>query len=59
MVSIVCTTEWLKSFSGKGLVDESLVGQPDFAASVALGTELTVLIATHLGLPVSTGRVAV
>jgi inorganic phosphate transporter, PiT family len=54
MVSIVFATELLKSFSGKGLVDESLAGQPDFAASVALGTGLTVLIATRLGLPVST-----
>lgn len=44
----------LERFSGKGLVDAALVGDPRFAASVALGAGLTVLAATRLGLPIST-----
>ena len=44
----------LKAFSGKGLVAESLVGDPGYAAAVALGAGLTVLLATRLGMPIST-----
>ena len=44
----------IRSFSGKGLVDDSLAAQPAFAAAVALGTGLTVLLATRLGMPIST-----
>lgn len=54
IVAIALAGALLKTFSGKGLVDEALVGQPGFAAAVALGAALTVLIATRLGLPVST-----
>ena len=41
-------------FSGKGLVDDAMAAQPAFAASVALGAGLTVLLATRFGMPVST-----
>lgn len=44
----------LKTFSGKGLVADALVQRPEFAAAVACGAGLTVLLATRLGLPVST-----
>jgi len=44
----------LKSFSGKGLVDASLVTSVDYGAAVALGAGLTVLLATRLGMPIST-----
>lgn len=44
----------LKTFSGKGLVADALVLRPDFATAVACGAGLTVLLATRLGLPVST-----
>ena len=44
----------LKSFSGKGLVDASLVQSLNYGAAVALGAGLTVLIATKIGMPVST-----
>lgn len=47
-------TTLLKTFSGKGLVADSLVQLPEFAASVACGAALTVLLATRFGLPVST-----
>ena len=44
----------LKTFSGKGLVADALVQRPDFAAAVACGAGLTVLLATRFGFPVST-----
>ncbi|MCH7687873.1 MAG: anion permease, partial [Planctomycetes bacterium] len=44
----------IKSFSGKGLVDDAIAAQPAFAAAVALGAGLTVLLATRFGMPIST-----
>ncbi len=44
----------IKSFSGKGLVDDAIATQPAFAAAVALGAGLTVLLATRFGMPIST-----
>jgi PiT family inorganic phosphate transporter len=44
----------IKSFSGKGLVDDAIATQPAFAAAVALGAGLTVLMATRIGMPIST-----
>ena len=44
----------IKSFGGKGLIDDAIVIQPEFAAAVALGAGLTVLIATRIGMPIST-----
>ena len=44
----------IKSFGGKGLVEDAIASQPNFAAAVALGAGLTVLIATRIGMPVST-----
>lgn len=44
----------LQNFSGKGLVEESLVLSPPYGTAVALGAGLTVLLATRFGLPVST-----
>ena len=41
-------------FSGKGLVDADLIAQPPFMAGVALAASITVLLATYLGLPIST-----
>lgn len=53
------TSLWLadglvQSFSGKGLVPDAVVLAPTFLAAVALGAAGTVLLATRLGLPVST-----
>lgn len=42
------------TFSGAGLVPDSLVGDPAFAGSVLLAAALTVSIATLAGYPVST-----
>lgn len=44
----------IKSFGGKGLVDDLVASQPAFAAAVGAGAGLTVLIATRIGMPVST-----
>jgi PiT family inorganic phosphate transporter len=44
----------IKSFGGKGLIDDAIVTQPGFAAAVALGAGVTVLIATRIGMPIST-----
>lgn len=44
----------LKSFSGRGLVDDGLVADPNYAGAVALGAGLTVLLATRFGMPIST-----
>ncbi|GAA4351607.1 inorganic phosphate transporter [Hymenobacter saemangeumensis] len=44
----------VKNFSGKGLVPDALLQQPAFAIAVAGGAALTVLLATRIGMPVST-----
>ncbi len=44
----------LARFSGKGVVPDSLTGNPVFGAAVAIGAGLTVLLATRLGMPIST-----
>lgn len=44
----------LKTFSGRGLVDAALVVDPAFVAAVASGSALTILLATWIGMPVST-----
>jgi PiT family inorganic phosphate transporter len=53
------TAMWLASsllatFSGKGLVDATLVAHADYAAAVGWGAALTVVVATRVGLPIST-----
>lgn len=44
----------LKKFSGKGLVPDTLVGSEQFLLAIALGAAITVILATFLGLPIST-----
>lgn len=44
----------VRAFSGKGLVPDSVVGDPGFLASVSLGAGATVLAAAAVGLPIST-----
>jgi len=52
--ALVLGRELLRAFGGKGLVPPEVVGDPLFAAAVALAAGLTVLLATRLGFPVST-----
>ncbi len=44
----------LDTFSGRGLVPDAIASAPAFSASVGLGAAATVLLATYLGLPIST-----
>lgn len=54
LAAVLLAGKLLKTFSGKGLVDEALVANADYAAAVALGAGLTVLLATRIGMPIST-----
>jgi PiT family inorganic phosphate transporter len=54
VTSIFLAGELLKRFSGQGLVADALVAAPPFLVSVALGTGITVVVATRLGMPIST-----
>lgn len=52
--SLFLAQSLLKSFSGKGLVPDELVGSEEFLLAVAIGAGTTVLIATLTGFPIST-----
>jgi PiT family inorganic phosphate transporter len=52
--SVVLAAALLRTFGGKGLVPDSVVGDPNFLVSVAVGAAATVLLATRVGLPIST-----
>ncbi len=47
-------TRLVKTFTGKGLVPDSVIADPAFLAAVALGAGLTVLLAARFGIPIST-----
>jgi PiT family inorganic phosphate transporter len=53
-VAIFGSSAMLSSFSGKGLVADSLTVQPSFLFAVAAGAAIANLLATRLGFPVST-----
>jgi len=54
MTALVLAGKLLKNFSGRGLVIDSLAAEPNYVAAVALGAGLTVLLATRIGMPIST-----
>ena len=54
IVSIFFASVLVKNFSGKGLVPDQLLLTPQFAISVAIGAAITVMLATKIGMPVST-----
>lgn len=54
LVSMVLAESLLRKFTGKGLVEASLVGTAPFMLAIAAGAGATVLLATRLGFPIST-----
>lgn len=52
--AIFLASTLVKNFSGKGLVPDALIQTPEFAVSIALGAGITVLLATKIGMPIST-----
>jgi PiT family inorganic phosphate transporter len=54
LASVILATGLLKTFSGKGLVPDSVVGDPAFLVSVGAAAAATVWLATRVGLPIST-----
>jgi PiT family inorganic phosphate transporter len=54
LLALLLAQGLVQTFTGKGLVADSVTAQPAFLTAVSLGAALTVLLATRLGLPVST-----
>lgn len=47
-------TQLMHTFSGKGLVPDAVLTNPDFLTAVILGAGLTVFLAARFGVPIST-----
>lgn len=54
LTALFISAKLISSFSGKGLLPDMVVNNPDFLISVGLGAALTVCIATRIGIPIST-----
>lgn len=54
LLSVLLANGLVKQFSGKGLVPDEIVALPVFALAVGTGAASAVLIATRVGLPIST-----
>ncbi len=54
LMSLALAQSLVAQFSGKGLVPDDVVGNPQFILSVGLGAAATVAVATRAGLPIST-----
>jgi inorganic phosphate transporter, PiT family len=54
LTAVILAEKLLKSFSGKGLVAADIVNSASYGSAVALGAGLTVLLATRIGMPIST-----
>ncbi len=54
VASVFLAEALIQAFSAKGLVPDSIAASPTFLASVAAGAGGTVILATLLGLPIST-----
>jgi len=54
VAAVLLAEKLLSNFSGKGLVDNELTTHPQYLAAVACGAGLTVLVATFVGMPIST-----
>lgn len=54
LLALVLASGLVQTFSGRGLVPDSVAGESQFLAAVGLGAAITVLVATRAGLPIST-----
>lgn len=54
LLALTLASGLLKAFSGKGLVEPALLTDPAFMAAVGLAAAGTVMVATVVGLPIST-----
>ena len=54
VVSVAIARNLVTTFSGKGLVPDSLAASPAFAMAVGLGAAFTIFAATYIGMPTST-----
>jgi inorganic phosphate transporter, PiT family len=54
LLTLALAAGLVRAFSAKGLVPDAVAASPVFLGAAALGAALTVLLATILGLPVST-----
>jgi len=54
LASIFVAYGLVKTFSGKGLVPQSIATAPEFLTAVAIGAAITVMVATITGFPIST-----
>ncbi|MBI3561316.1 MAG: inorganic phosphate transporter [Gammaproteobacteria bacterium] len=54
IAALFLANELVQHFSGKGLVEEAVLGSPLFLLSVACSAALTIFLATRLSFPVST-----
>lgn len=54
LTAVFLAGQLLKNFSGRGLFDGGLVSSPQYVGAAALGAGMTVLLATRIGMPIST-----
>ncbi|HVM36838.1 MAG TPA: inorganic phosphate transporter [Sphingomicrobium sp.] len=54
IVSFFLAQDLVRRFSGKGLVPDAVAADQSFVAAVALGAASTVMVATRIGMPIST-----
>ncbi|MBI5139467.1 inorganic phosphate transporter [Candidatus Nomurabacteria bacterium] len=54
LTALVLAHGLISSFSGRGLVPDSIMAMKSFSLSVVIASALTVMVATKLGFPVST-----
>ena len=54
LTAVFLATRLVSTFQGKGLVPDSLLQSEPFLAAVILGAALTVILATLVGIPIST-----
>ncbi|MCH8317521.1 MAG: inorganic phosphate transporter [Bacteroidetes bacterium] len=54
VASLFLAQTLVKNFSGKGLLPDAVIGTPEFAIAIALGAALTIMLASIIGMPIST-----